>query len=106
MEEDYDLVIFDSPPVNPVADALVLGSLVDACLVVVRAERTSRHALRAALRSLQAVSVGITGAVLNHRESARGKSYGYGRYGYGTDYGYGEYGYRYPDDKQPASAEA
>jgi capsular exopolysaccharide synthesis family protein len=104
MESVYDIVIFDSPPVNPVADALVLGGKVDACLVVVRAHRTSRHALQNALRQLQDVGIPILGSVLNHREvpknsyKYRGQGYGYG---YGYSYGKGEgYGYESLEEEE------
>ncbi|MCB9727455.1 MAG: polysaccharide biosynthesis tyrosine autokinase [Deltaproteobacteria bacterium] len=93
MEAEFDLVIFDSPPVNAVADALVLGSQVDGCLVVVRAARTTRHALRHAVRQLRGVDIYVLGTVLNHRETPRMRYYGT-RYGYGAGYGYG-YGYGY-----------
>ena len=106
MESVYDIVIFDSPPVNPVADALVLGGKVDACLLVVRAHRTSRHALQNALRQLQDVGIPILGSVLNHREvpknsyKYRGQGYGYG-YGYGYSYGKGEgYGYESLEEEE------
>lgn len=93
MESEFDLVIFDSPPVNAVADALVLGSQVDGCLMVVRASRTTRHALKHALRQLRGVDIYVLGTVLNHRETPRMRYYGT-RYGYGAGYGYG-YGYGY-----------
>ncbi len=92
MREEYDTVIFDSPPTGPVADAMVLAGQVDGCLLVVRAGRTSRHALRHAFTQLQSVGGHMLGVVLNYREEPRA---GY-RYGYGYGYGYGyRYGHRY-----------
>lgn len=87
----YDTVIFDSPPLLPVADAMVLGQKLDGALVVVRSGRTSRHALRHALRRLESVEADILGLVLNSESRRKGgKGYGYG-YGYGYG-GYGGYG--------------
>lgn len=84
----YDTIIFDSPPILPVADALVLAQEVDGVLVIVRAGQTSRHALRHAVRSLSAVEAPILGMVLNYQvHKSGGYGYGYG-YGYGHSYGY------------------
>jgi capsular exopolysaccharide synthesis family protein len=94
-EATYDIVIIDSPPVLPVADSLVLSTLVDGALLVVRSGRTTRHALRHALRQLQSVNSPLLGMVLNFRDESSQ------RYGYGSGYGYG-YGYGYG---QPYSAD-
>lgn len=87
MKRNYDTIIFDSPPILPVADGLVLAQQVDGVLVVVRAGQTSRHALRHALRSLSTVEAPILGMVLNYQTHKKGGGYGYG-YGYGYQYGY------------------
>jgi len=87
MKRNYDTVIFDSPPILPVADGLVLAQQLDGVLVVVRAGQTSRHALRHALRSLANVEAPILGMVLNYQTHKKGGGYGYS-YGYGYGYGY------------------
>jgi len=90
--ELYDTVVLDSPPLLPVADAMVLAQKLDGALVVVRAGRTSRHALRHALRRLETVEADILGLVLNSEaKKNHGHGYGYG-YGYGTYGNYGTYG--------------
>ncbi|TNF38198.1 MAG: polysaccharide biosynthesis tyrosine autokinase [Deltaproteobacteria bacterium] len=99
--ENYDTVVFDSPPLLPVADAMVLAQKLDGALVVVRAGKTSRHALRHALRRLETVEADILGLVLNS-EARRGKGKGYG-YGYGG-YGYGYGGYSLNEDKNAKAA--
>ena len=82
----YDRVIFDSPPVNAVADPLVLSTHVDGVLVVFRASETPRALAQRALRTLKAVKAHVLGAVLNDVDSGHSK-YGYyyeayRRYGY------------------------
>ena len=84
---EYDLVIVDSPPVLAVADPLVLAGHVDAAIVVAAAGRTTRHALREALRRLRAIHAPLLGMVFNYHVEGRHR-YGYG-YGYGHGYGYG-----------------
>jgi capsular exopolysaccharide synthesis family protein len=109
MASRYDLVILDSPPVLAVTDALILARKVDAMLMVVRAEYTSRHTLRDGLRQLRAVQAPLAGIVLNHQRP-HGRGYGYrgGRgYGYGYGYGYGHsHGYGYGVDEEGDALES
>jgi capsular exopolysaccharide synthesis family protein len=60
----YDLVILDTPPVLPVADALLLARRADATLLVVRWEATARAATQDALRLLHASRARIAGTVM------------------------------------------
>lgn len=59
----YDFVVIDGPPVLPVADAVVLAGLVDAVLLVARAEQTPREALAEAVDAL--AKARLVGVVLN-----------------------------------------
>ena len=80
----YGVVLFDSPPLNLVTDAAVLGTLVDGVILVARAGVTHQGALRFARSQLEAVAAPLSGVVLN--EAAAG---GRGRYyGDGSEYGY------------------
>jgi capsular exopolysaccharide synthesis family protein len=84
----FDRVIFDSPPVNAVADPVVLATQVDGVFLVIRAADTHRAMARRAVRVLTDVKTRIFGAVLNDVELGSPK---YGAYyaayrGYGTDY--------------------
>ena len=82
----FDRVIFDSPPVNAVADPLVLSTQVDGVLVVLRASETQRAFAQRAIRTLRAVNSHIFGAILNDvnvDDSRYGYYYdAYQRYGY------------------------
>ncbi|HEY0181297.1 MAG TPA: polysaccharide biosynthesis tyrosine autokinase [Rhodopila sp.] len=64
LRRDYDLVLLDTPPVLPVADALVLAQQVDTTLLVVRWEKTSRGAAQDAVRLLRGSRARIMGAVM------------------------------------------
>lgn len=82
LRDEYDVVIIDSPPVLPVADALVLAGEVDATLVVANAHHTTRRRLRRALESLRQVSANLVGAVLNGVQAADDYGYDVTYYGY------------------------
>ena len=82
LRESFDMVLLDSPPLNLVTDAAVLGAEADGVIVIARAGATDRSALRYAMDQLRAVNADITGTVLNDLDYAgRGRYYGYG-YGY------------------------
>jgi capsular exopolysaccharide synthesis family protein len=81
----YDFVILDAPPVLGLSDAINLGLLADAVVLVVRAKVANRNALRQAVRTVRTAKLPVLGFVLNDVEpDAQG--YGYG-YEYGAAYG-------------------
>ena len=93
LKQHYDYVLFDTPPVMAVADARVIGSLVDNTLFVVRWDKTPRKVARAAIRLLEQGGTHIGGIVLQQVDLKR-----YGRIGYGDSgyyYHYGRYGQYY-----------
>ncbi len=88
LRHEYEIVILDSPPLNLVTDAAVLGAAADGVVLVARAGRTEKGALRYAQEQLETVSAPLRGVVLNDMDySGRGKYYGSG-YGYGYYYRY------------------
>lgn len=89
--ENFDYVLFDSPPILPVTDAVELGKKADGVLLVVRAGETDRNALVDAKRILDRANVRVLGAVLNALDVERHYGY-YHKYRYSYYYRYG-YGY-------------
>lgn len=74
-------VLFDCPPVLPVADATILAEQVDGTLLVARAGASSRKRMARALGVLRQAGAPVLGTVL-HTASVE-SAYGYG-YGYPT----------------------
>ena len=72
-----DIVIFDSPPVLAVTDAVVLGRQVDGVLVVADAGNTREHALAQAAAELQKTGANVLGVALNRLDTRRGGYYYY-----------------------------
>ncbi|HEY0671939.1 MAG TPA: polysaccharide biosynthesis tyrosine autokinase [Longimicrobiales bacterium] len=80
MLEKFDTVIIDTPPVNLVTDAAVIGSVCDGVLIVAEAGRTDRSVLANAVNELRHARGSVLGIVLNR--AGAGTHYGkYGRYG-------------------------
>jgi polysaccharide biosynthesis transport protein len=65
-----DLVIYDSPAVLAVPDALELGRHVDLAIVVGRADTTGRRQLHSAIERLEQVGTEVAGTVLNGIDSS------------------------------------
>ena len=87
--EDYDIILFDTPPLLAVTDAAVIGAKCGNTLLVCRFDKTSKREIEHASDRLARDGSKITGAVLNGVEKRLSNYYGYGGY-----YGYG-YGYSY-----------
>ena len=80
-----DLVLVDSPPVLPVADALILSRLVTGAVLVVDSGRTTSQAAMHAKDTLIRHQTRMFGVVLNQRSPSRGATDEYA-YGYGYSY--------------------
>ena len=86
-KEQFDVILFDSPPLLAVTDAAVLATMVDGTVIVVRMGATARQAVRRAIGQLHAVHGRVLGAVMNDVDLRRSGYYG----GYGYAY-YAYYG--------------
>jgi capsular exopolysaccharide synthesis family protein len=92
LESDWDMVIFDSPPIVAVTDASMISGELDAIALVVKAGQTERSAVDRALDIIRNVKAPLIGAILN---GASQGSLG-GKYAY--YYSYYNY-YYHSDDK-------
>ena len=61
----FDWVLLDTPPVMVVADSSIVANQSSGVVFVVRADHTSRHAVRAAVEQLEAANAHLIGSVLN-----------------------------------------
>jgi capsular exopolysaccharide synthesis family protein len=84
---EYDYVIIDSPPVQPVSDTLILAQAVDNNFFIIRAEETTTGSLMSSIKKIKSVGAKIDGIILNDLDTSKG-SYGY--YNYYQNY-YGTY---------------
>jgi capsular exopolysaccharide synthesis family protein len=83
LQQRYDFVLLDSPPLLPVADGLMLSRLVDSVVLVVRSRLTDRKVAQEARRRLLRVNARVLGVVLNDLDT-KGDGYDmmvYGGYG-------------------------
>lgn len=88
LRRKYDRVIIDSPPTQAVSDALVLGTLANALIYVVRSEHTAKPLVVKGVGQLLQGNAPVTGIVLNQVDIKKAEKYGYG--GYYDYYGYSD----------------
>jgi non-specific protein-tyrosine kinase len=85
LEDRFDLVIIDAPPLLPVTDAAVLASQCSGALLVIRHGKTKKEQVRRAVEALRSVDANIYGVVLNMAPAKGPDAYYYG-YAYRYDY--------------------
>jgi capsular exopolysaccharide synthesis family protein len=62
---EFDLIVIDTPPINLLADAALLGSASDAVMLVVRVGHTQVDDLRYAMDQLDSTGAPVIGTLLN-----------------------------------------
>lgn len=77
-KDQYDLVIFDTPPVLAVTDAQLLANFVDGSLLVIRSKKTDQESAIKAKELLEPAKAKLLGAVLNDVQTSKDQYYYYG----------------------------
>jgi tyrosine-protein kinase Etk/Wzc len=90
-KEDYDMIIFDSPPILSTADAAILGAKVDGVLLVYHVGAVSKGLLKRSVTQLQQVKSNIMGVILNGMRPEVSPDFQDYKY-YSYYYSYGEEG--------------
>lgn len=84
--DQYDMVIFDCPPIISVADSPILASCVDATVLVARSGFIPRHFTLQAKNALENVNGRVIGCILNSVQE-HNQPYYHRYYGYHSYYG-------------------
>lgn len=85
MEERFDLIIIDAPPLEVVSDAMLIAGSCSATLVVTRSGATSVTLLQKSLKRLSRIGARVLGVVLNGHDFKKAQRY------YGESSGYESY---------------
>jgi capsular exopolysaccharide synthesis family protein len=85
--ERFDYILFDTPPVLSVTDALVMAPLMDGVILVIQGAKTPRDVLNKAKKNLLMVNARILGVLINRVDM---HSHDYSYY-YRDYYDYGSY---------------
>ncbi len=82
--DNYDYIIFDTPPVTRVVDTLVLGKFIKDTLIVLRPEHSFKESVKWGLHELEEANIKVNGIIINATEI----EYSNFKYRYGYGYGY------------------
>jgi succinoglycan biosynthesis transport protein ExoP len=85
LKTQYDYLIIDSPPVQPVSDTLILSQASDYNLFVIRSDFSRNVTFLSSMKKLQNVGVKIDGVVLNDLDTSKDSYYNY-YYNYSPQY--------------------
>lgn len=86
--EEFDWILLDSPPAASLSDAVLLASLADLVVLVVRHNSTDRDLITRAVNGLRGIHANVVGVVLNDVNLARAykkDQYYAGYYYYGVE---------------------
>lgn len=75
LRKEFDVILIDSPPMQHISDARVLGWLADGVLLVFRAGKTTREAALAVHDCLTQDGIQVLGTILNDWNPRRGDRY-------------------------------
>ncbi|MEO0434666.1 MAG: polysaccharide biosynthesis tyrosine autokinase [Cyanobacteria bacterium J06656_5] len=95
LEKQFDLVVYDTPPLVGLADATLIASHTDGLILVSRVNQCDRNVLQHAMDNISFTQIPVLGLVANG-VSTRGQGYKYYSYGYGSQVD--------PSQQQPAAS--
>jgi capsular exopolysaccharide synthesis family protein len=90
----FDVIVIDTPPVEPVIDPIVVSQLSDKVVFVVRWASTTREAVKRSIEKLTGDRK-VAGIVFNLVNEAQARKYG--KYAYANYYGSRQYGQYYTE---------
>lgn len=85
LEQAFDTVVLDAPPLLPVTDAAVLAQHVGGVVVVVGTQKVKSHDLEKSLAALEMVGATVLGVVLNRLPVKGPDAYAYTYYAQAED---------------------
>ena len=90
---DYEIILFDSPPILGLADSLLISEVADGVIILIGLEAVDRSLPKESINKIKSIGLNFYGIVTNQTKEQRrliNQNYGYGQYkGYG--------GYKYYD---------
>ena len=110
LNQEYSIILIDTPPVNVVTDAMELAKYISGIVVVLRYGKTTNEDVDSTIKKIEFAQMNLFGFIMNGVKNRRSGYYSKYKYknkyyykkGYG--YGYGYYGSK-PDSSDDDSEE-
>ncbi|MBG9989120.1 CpsD/CapB family tyrosine-protein kinase [Aerococcaceae bacterium DSM 111176] len=77
-EENFDVIIYDVPPMNTVSDAQIMASRVGEVVVVARQGYVKKEELKRNISAIEKIDANIIGFIMNDQPLDNFDEYGYG----------------------------
>ena len=77
LKMEYDYLIIDSPPVQPVSDTLILTQAADYNFFIIRADSSKTIAFMSSIKKIKNVGAKIDGIIINDLDTSRDSYYNY-----------------------------
>ena len=81
LKEQYDYIILDTPPIQPVSDTLFISQATDKNIIIARSKFTKLAGINSAVKKLKNVKVKVDGMIFNDLDTSKASYYGYYQYG-------------------------
>ncbi len=81
LKKNYDYVIIDTPPIQPVSDTLFISQATDHNFLIVRSNVTKLIGIKSIIKKLINVGVSVDGLIFNDLDTSKASYYGYYQYG-------------------------
>jgi succinoglycan biosynthesis transport protein ExoP len=87
LKMEYDYLIIDSPPVQPVSDTLILTQAADHNFFIIRSDSSKTLAFMSSIKKIQNVGAKIDGIIINDLDTSKDSYYNYNyNYNYSSSY--------------------
>ena len=87
LKMEYDYLIIDSPPVQPVSDTLILTQAADYNFFIIRSDSSKTIAFMSSMKKIKNVGAKIDGIIINDLDTSKDSYYNY-NYNYNYSSGY------------------
>jgi protein-tyrosine kinase len=75
LKEEFEYIIFDSPSLDTISDAVIISTKVDAAILVAKIGKTNLRAIKRSKEKLEKVNANILGVVVNDVNKKHYKQY-------------------------------
>ncbi len=75
LKEEFEYIIFDSPPLDTISDAVVISTKVDSAILVAKMGKTNLKAMKRSKEKLERSNANILGVVINDVNKKHYKDY-------------------------------
>ena len=87
LKMEYDYLIIDSPPVQPVSDTLILTQAADHNFFIIRSDSSKTLAFMSSIKKISNVGAKIDGLIINDLDTSKDSYYNYNyNYNYSSTY--------------------